>query len=146
MTWWRLALLAVAVLAPVACRLLGRRDLASLVVGGVAKGALLIIPLDIGLVVGGSVGAWCVAPLALAASWFGHSPLGMVNFLVLQWFGVRLQAEFDREAWLRGPRGRWWASDVPVEGWIAWSLLRWVWPLTGWWSAYRWIARRGAGR
>lgn len=36
-----------------------------------------------------------------------------------------------------------------VVGWIPsgeivqWhSLLRWVWPLTGWWSDYRWIVRR----
>lgn len=37
------------------------------------------------------------------------SILGLLNFLVLQWFGVRLAR---------------------------------VWPLTGWWSKYRWIARR----
>jgi len=24
----------------------------------------------------------------------------------------------------------------------SWALLRWVWPLTGWWSGYRWIGRR----
>ena len=70
------------------------------------------------------------------------SPLGLLNFLVLQWFGVRLQAAFDREEWLAGPRGRWWAADAPSGGAITWSLLRWVLPLTGWWSPYRWIARR----
>lgn len=66
--------------------------------------------------------------------------LGLLNFLV-QWFGVRLQAEFDRAA-LRGPRGRWWSANAPSHGRVSWSLLRWVWPLTGWWSPYRWIARR----
>lgn len=25
---------------------------------------------------------------------------------------------------------------------VGWTWLRWVWPLTGWWSDYRWIARR----
>lgn len=37
------------------------------------------------------------------------------------------------------PRGRWWADDAPTSGPITWSLLRWVWPLTGWWSRYRYI-------
>jgi hypothetical protein len=77
-----------------------------------------------------------VAALAARIS----SPLGALNFLLLQWFGVRLQAGFDREAWLRGPRGRWWASDAPRRGGVAWSAI-WVWPLTGWWSPYRWISR-----
>jgi len=65
--------------------------------------------------------------------------LGILNFVVLQWFGVRL------------------ARVVPIvlnfgehnDGRIGtavdrshWRLLRWIWPLTGWWSDYRWIARR----
>lgn len=80
--------------------------------------------------------------------------LGVLNFVVLQWFGVRL----DRITELR-PRG---IDDLvgPVIlhlGWITqqqydrvalhlvtvgYRWIRWVWPLSGWWSGYRWIARR----
>jgi hypothetical protein len=73
------------------------------------------------------------------------SPLGLLNFALPQWLGVRLQAEFDRGAWLRGPRGRWWGADAPRHGPVRWTLLRWVWPLTGWWSGYRWIGGRLRG-
>lgn len=110
----------------------------------IALYVLTIAPLAAADFLGGRSAMWCTIPLVAAASWFGRSPLGVLNFLLLQWFGVRLQAEFDREAWLKGPRGRWWASDVPRTGRIGWSLLRWVWPLTGWWGRYRWIAKRGA--
>lgn len=72
--------------------------------------------------------------------------LGCLNFLVLQWCGVRLQAACDREAWLRGPRGRWWSRNAPTHGPITWSVLRWVWPLTGWWGRYRFIGRSRDGR
>ena len=51
--------------------------------------------------------------------------LGPLNFLLLQWFGVRLAAVLERR-------------DGPVIGWM---LLRWVFPLTGWWSDFRWIGR-----
>jgi hypothetical protein len=68
--------------------------------------------------------------------------LGLLNFLLLQWLGVRLQVAFQREA-LSGPMGRWWSRYAPARpAAVSWSLLRWVWPLTGWWSDYRWIARR----
>jgi len=79
------------------------------------------------------------------------TPLGLLNFLVLQWFGFRLQAEIDTrlaidvvtgEELPLYHRGRWWSRYAPREGRVTWSLLRWVWPLTGWWSPYRWIARR----
>lgn len=47
-------------------------------------------------------------------------------------FGVRL-ARVTRV--IVGAESAW---IVPV----GWKWLRWVWPLTGWWSDYRWIARR----
>lgn len=81
--------------------------------------------------------------------------LGVLNFAVLQWFGVRLCAGFDKAelpGWYGGPvddafmvalGGRWWSRFAPPRGVrVSWSLLRWVWPLTGWWSDFRWIARR----
>lgn len=58
------------------------------------------------------------------------TPLFLLNFLVLQWFGVRLKKTEYRALALRRP--------VRVE----WRLLRWIWPLTGWISEYRWIGRR----
>lgn len=57
------------------------------------------------------------------------APLLTLNFLVLQWFGVRLGRVLVRHGSRWEPGG--------------WFLLRWVWPLTGWWSPYRWIAQRG---
>lgn len=48
--------------------------------------------------------------------------LGLFNFLVLQWFCVRL-------AKVKAASGRT----------VRWTLLRWPLPLTGWWSPYIWI-------
>lgn len=60
--------------------------------------------------------------------------LGYLNFVVLQWFGMRLarvmQQDFEPHL----------GTCKPYQ--VGWKLLRWVWPLTGWWSDYRWIARR----
>jgi hypothetical protein len=55
----------------------------------------------------------------------------LLNFLVLQWFGVRL--------------ARWYVKvpDVTVSEFgrlLERTLMRWIWPLTGWWSDYRWIS------
>jgi hypothetical protein len=81
------------------------------------------------------------------------TPLGLLNFLVLQWFGVRLargtltvsgvggNLPGDRVVWTScGGSQRCRVRDATTLEW--WTLLRWVWPLTGWWSDYRWIARR----
>lgn len=70
--------------------------------------------------IGVAIGA--VLLLALIA------PLFALNFLVLQWFGIRLAriVELRRR---------------PVT--VGWLVVRWLWPLTGWWSDYRWISRRG---
>jgi hypothetical protein len=71
---------------------------------------------------------------ALAAR--ATTPLGLLNFVVLQWFGVRLTACCDTA----GPdaaRGRWWSAAAPTGGRVWWRFTRWVWPLTGWWSSYR---------
>lgn len=101
---------------------------------------------------------------------------GVLNFLVLQWFGVRLarvayllrqpgtekvrcRCIFCGERVLYDPDlsvnlnnlagcadGGLHVGEVgesePSETRYRWSLLRWVWPLTGWWSNYRWIDRR----
>lgn len=89
--------------------------------------------------------------------------LGFLNFLVLQWFGVRLarcQTQIDNlnmhgfpsyrgqaimlsdsNRQLRRVRVVHLTTTTLTVQWF--SLLRWVWPLTGWWSNYRWIARRG---
>lgn len=73
------------------------------------------------------------------------TPLGLLNFLVLQWFGVRLCASYDEKLLAVDAirPGRWWSPYAPPRGvGVSWSLLRWVWPLTGWWSDYRWIGRQ----
>jgi hypothetical protein len=78
------------------------------------------------------------------------SALGLLNFLVLQWFGVRLARVIER----RPIPGDLAGAMMKTAGWITdddyrcravpvgWQWLRWIWPLTGWWSPYRWIARR----
>lgn len=67
-------------------------------------------------------GVFCGAPV-----WIGSIIAGSVGV----WCGIPLGVAV----------GRWWASDAPKNGPIAWSLLRWVWPFTGWWSACRYIRR-----
>lgn len=92
------------------------------------------------------------------------TPLGLLNFLVLQWFGVRLQRAYRMvhdipagefagvlESTLynvmakcygveaAGPAPKSYPLTRVRDGW---SLRRWIWPLTGWWSPYRWISRR----
>lgn len=67
------------------------------------------------------------------------NPLGLLNFVVLQWFGVRLaKVEYER-VFIRRTDGTVLVDDEQQPGW---TILRWVWPLTGWWSDFRWIARR----
>lgn len=63
-----------------------------------------------------------------------RSWLGWLNFLLLQWFCIRLARIRDlRDA----PDG----SQHSVT--IGYTLLRWPVPLTGWWSRYIWIRRSG---
>lgn len=63
------------------------------------------------------------------------SPLGLLNFLVLQWFGVRLGRKT-----LRGRSSN--GDTTTIESEQRWVVARWIWPLTGWWSKYRYIRRR----
>lgn len=85
--------------------------------------------------------------------WLGSlTLLGLLNFLVLQWFGVRLARVYAHElecgrvvnAFMPSPGaisiGSTWHRGRRVQ--IGWKLLRWIVPLTGWWSDYRYIARR----
>lgn len=65
------------------------------------------------------------------------TPPSLLNFLVLQWFGVRLAAVVRKEF-----VGTHFGARLYRDHHEGWKLLRWVWPLTGWWSDYRWIARR----
>jgi hypothetical protein len=71
--------------------------------------------------------------LVVPAAWFGGTSRGIANFLVLQWLGVRL-AEVRQRVWF--------GEDPSCVRHERWSLLRWVCPLTGWWSPMRWIAKR----
>lgn len=64
-----------------------------------------------------------------AGYWFtlpNQSSLAMLNFTVLQWFGIRL----IRTNVVTAP-------DGAVER--QFHVLRWIWPGTGWWSPFRWI-------
>ena len=74
--------------------------------------------------------------------------IGILNFIVLQWFGVRLhRAEDHGRVWVLARRslrsGEMITTDdidlTSARPVYAWSLLRWVWPLTGWLSDHRWI-------
>lgn len=75
--------------------------------------------------------------------------LGLFNFVVLQWFGVRLARIIERRPIpgdLVGALLFEW-GDITEEQYksrevtVGWAVLRWIWPLTGWWSPFRWIAR-----
>lgn len=76
--------------------------------------------------------------------------LGLLNFGVLQWFGVRLARVIERRPIPGDLVGATLVKmgDITVEQYrcrtvtVGWKVLRWIWPLTGWWSDYRWIARR----
>lgn len=93
----------------------------------------------------GDVAGWCVLLFACAAWFVGRTPLGHLNFLVLQWLGLRLTAGWDAHTWAPDV-GRWWSRHAPdPRAPVRWSLLRWVWPLTGWWSPYVRIGRRPRG-
>lgn len=78
--------------------------------------------------------------------------LGALNFVVLQWFGVRLARSYVLQQRNRraqhvsiGEHGVSFGYTCDVERvLVGYRMLRWIWPLTGWWSPYRWIARRGA--
>jgi hypothetical protein len=87
------------------------------------------------------------------------SALALLNFLVLQWFGVRLArnrvavhtgrypdvcigARVMMSSWDRHQSGKVVAVDDETITLQWFSLLRWIWTLTGWWSECRWIARR----
>lgn len=68
-----------------------------------------------------------------------QSAFGLSNFLVLQWFGLRLGYDYDDTD---GERGRWWSLRAPPRGTpVRWNLARWVWPLTGWRGPMRYIRR-----
>jgi len=85
--------------------------------------------------------------------------LGFLNFIVLQWFGVRLARESaslesnSASRFYEGAvicinsdgRTRTYRVAHSTETTLTlsrWRLMRWVWPLTGWWGDYRWIAKR----
>lgn len=77
--------------------------------------------------------------------------LGLLNFVVLQWFCVRIgrvtvPGTFLVEVTCDVPTGQLITpSDImPGSGqpFRRWYLLHWVWPLTGWVGPYRWIWRR----
>ena len=50
--------------------------------------------------------------------------LGVFNFLIVQWFFIRL------------------AKVVENDELIGFLILRWVVPLTGWWSDYIYVRRK----
>jgi hypothetical protein len=53
----------------------------------------------------------------------GLSWLGWLNFLVVQWFCVRIARQYDAE----------------TNTAIGWGLVYFVLPLTGWWSSYKFL-------
>lgn len=93
------------------------------------------------------------------------SPLGLLNFLVLQWFGIRLCRRYmdasglmfedfrvgDRLAQVSsdGHRGQWRIvaqHDGVHVVLMQYGLLHWVWPLTGWWSDFVYLNKRSLVR
>ena len=52
--------------------------------------------------------------------------LKLLNVIVLQWFFVRLAK----------------IVDTKTKIIVGWDFLRWIVPLTGWWSDYRFVGRK----
>ncbi len=77
-----------------------------------------------------TISLWFIALVIAAGSARAWTPLGLLNFMVLQWFGVRLARRRWREFGDHGVRH--------CQGWL---VLRWAVPLTGWWFSYRWIGK-----
>lgn len=74
-------------------------------------------------------------PQGAPPRWYdGMTWVGWVNFIVLQWFGLRLTRI------LAGHKDEPGGTQAAART-IGWATTRWVWPLTGWWSDYRWIRR-----
>lgn len=63
--------------------------------------------------------------------------LMLLNFVVLQWFGMRL-ARVTYMQYTDAPDGRGLIADVVTR----WSILKWILPLTGWWNRYKWVWNR----
>jgi len=123
--------------------------------------ALVLIGLGCGWRLAGWPGVGVMSLLMGAAMAGALTPLGLLNFCVLQWFGVRLCMRYmdmaglgldvyrvgDRvgAATTSGRLGQWRIiakqDDVHVRL-MRYGVQRWIWPLTGWWTDYRWIARR----
>lgn len=99
--------------------------------------------------------ALIIAGWAIPFVW--RDTIGTLNFVVLQWFGVRLRRISWIDECIEFPG----INDCPDvnklghsqimcsmghiwrwPGVARWRLVRFVWPLTGWWSPYRWIWRR----
>lgn len=79
---------------------------------------------------GAETASWWSLALVCPALWLGQTPVGLLNFLVLQWFGLRLTPTWDS---VDGTvRGRWWSMNAPRGVPVRWTLQRGVWPLTGW--------------
>ncbi len=55
-----------------------------------------------------------------------NTVLGWFNYFIAQWFFLRLARVVDKE----------------TQQHIRWQLTGFVWPLTGWWSEYKWIGKR----
>lgn len=65
------------------------------------------------------------------------SALGILNFLILQWLGIRLGRCTDE----------WERPDGERVRRQSWALLGFVLPMTGWSSDYVWLwRRRGSAR
>lgn len=65
--------------------------------------------------------------------------LGYLNFALLQWFGVRLVRHVETIPAADVAEG---SVGVGLGPTIGFSILRWVWPLTGWWTDFRFVGRR----
>jgi len=107
--------------------------------------AAMFIPVPLWLAIGdGAITLTvCVALqlLVLTALADALTPLGLLNFLVLQWFGVRLARWKDGpyRVTSTGPLPSGMSGDVDYYA-SGWRWQRWIWPLTGWWT------QRAAGR
>lgn len=85
-----------------------------------------------------SVAVWTVPPRGV--TW-----LGLLNFAILQWLGVRLQRVCEPlrdDVDLDDPAAQGFTTRMLRERQVGWKWAGGIVPITGWWSSYRYFGGR----
>jgi len=80
--------------------------------------------------------------------WYQNwSWLGYINFFILQWFFIRLARylpsgyKVDGIDIIEHEDGTYSYSQRAYKYYLKYKILKWIVPLTGWWSDYKYIGK-----